>query len=170
MSAERPAATGAELIAAERQRQIDAEGWTPQHAETLLSIEGLTPAQAEAVEALLAGVRSVSGNAANRPEFLLVLALKVDATRLEPTVKATLGAAVDPLVRYTDSEAHVYAKQVDDLVAADLDALAALIGWDAVQRLRVGDVVAVDFHYPFGDAATRGGSGVGCHQRPKARA
>lgn len=80
-------------------------------------------------------------SAANRQEFLLVLALKVDATRLEPTVKATLGAAVDPLVRYTDSEAHVYAKQVDDLVAADLDALAALIGWDAVQRLRVGDAL-----------------------------
>lgn len=28
------AATGAELIAAERQRQIDAEGWSPEHDDT----------------------------------------------------------------------------------------------------------------------------------------
>lgn len=73
-------------------------------------------------------------------DVLLIVALKTDQPNIERRLKTILAAAepVDPLCH---TEPVAWANLVDDLVAADLDALAALVGWDAVSRLRVGAVV-----------------------------
>jgi hypothetical protein len=72
-------------------------------------------------------------------DVLLVVALKTDQPNIERRLKTILAAGepVDPLCH---TEPVAWANSVDDLVAADLDALAALVGWDAVSRLRVGAV------------------------------
>lgn len=70
---------------------------------------------------------------------LLVVAVKTDQPNVARRLRAILAGAepVEP-----DTEPVAWARNVDELVAADLDALASLVGWDAVARLRVGDVVA----------------------------
>lgn len=68
-------------------------------------------------------------------DVLLIVVLKTD----QPLIKRRLDmilAAAEPT--QPDTEPCVWAKATHELVAADLDALAALIGWEAVERLRVG--------------------------------
>jgi len=100
-----------------------------------------------------------------RDEILLLVALKTDQANIQRRL-TTILAAAEPAV--VDSEAHVWAKPVGELVAADLDALAAIVGWDAVSRLRVGDVVAVGFQHPAGDAASGDAAGLSATNDPGA--
>jgi hypothetical protein len=70
---------------------------------------------------------------------LLVVALKTDQPNIERRLKTILAGA-EPI--NVDTEPVAWANDVNDLVAADLDALASLVGRDAVSRLRVGDVAS----------------------------
>lgn len=70
-------------------------------------------------------------------EVLLLVALKTDQPNIERRLKTIL-AASEPFA--PDTEPHAWAKPVNELVAADFDALSVLLGWDAVSRLRVGGV------------------------------
>ena len=81
----------------------------------------------------------MSAEARNAASVLLLVALKTDQPNIERRLRTILAAAepVNP-----DTEAVAWAKPVEELAAADLDALAVLVGWEAVSRLRVGDVVA----------------------------
>ena len=90
------------------------------------------------------------------PTVLLVVALKTDQPNIERRLKTILAAA-EPIA--VDTEPVAWANDVNDLVAADLDALASLVGWDAVSRLRVGDVAAGGFFTPPAGAATGDGAG-----------
>ena len=72
-------------------------------------------------------------------DVLLIVALKTDQPHIKRRLDAIL-AASEPV--QPDTEPVAWAKPVDELIAADLDALAALTGWKAVERLRVGDVTA----------------------------
>lgn len=51
-----PARDGAELIAAERRRQIDEEGWTPEHDAEHVANELVVAAMAYADAALMPGI------------------------------------------------------------------------------------------------------------------
>lgn len=70
-------------------------------------------------------------------DALLIVALKTDQPNIERRLRTIL-AATEPLE--PDTEPVAWAKALDELVASDLDALAALVGWQAVERLRVGAV------------------------------
>lgn len=70
-------------------------------------------------------------------DSLLIVAIKTDQPDIARRM-TTILAAAQPVEG--DTQPVAWAKAVDDLVAADLDALAALVGWEAVSRLRVGDV------------------------------
>ena len=69
--------------------------------------------------------------------MLLVVALKTDQPNIEPRLRTILAAA-EPVA--PDTEPVAWAKPLGTLTASDLDALAALVGWRAVERLRVGAV------------------------------
>jgi hypothetical protein len=68
-------------------------------------------------------------------EVLLLVALKTDQPDIARRIRLILAAA-EPIV--PDTEACVFAKDVDELVAADLDALAQFMDPDNIARLRIG--------------------------------
>ena len=72
------------------------------------------------------------------PDVLLLVALRTDQRDIARRARTILALA-EPQEPH-GGEASVWAKPVEELVAADLDALAYWIGWDAVSRLRVGQV------------------------------
>lgn len=81
-----------------------------------------------------------SSGAQIHDRVLVVIALTT--TNVQAAVEERLREAL--LLGGPHAEAQVYAKRVDELVAADLVALAVTLGgWQAVSRLRVGDVVGV---------------------------
>lgn len=82
---------------------------------------------------------------------LLIVAFKTDQPNIKQHLHTILTQAAPT---NQDTEPQVWAKPVEDLVADDHDALTALLGWDAVSRLRVGDVVASHLPRPLpgGDA------------------
>lgn len=88
----------------------------------------------------------------SEPTVLLIVAMKTDQPNIERRLRTIL-AASEPI--NLDTEPVAWAKPVDELVAADLDALASLVGWDAVSRLRVGD----GFSTPLAGAASGDGAG-----------
>jgi hypothetical protein len=73
---------------------------------------------------------------------LVLVALRSDdkhAKRRLDTILAAAASYDDP----ADTESFVTAKPVSELVASDLDRLAAIIGWDGVRGLNLGvDVVS----------------------------
>lgn len=97
-----------------------------------------------------AGLNGPSGSP-TPPRALVIVALTTHQSDVERRLRAAceLGGP--------QAEAQVSAKFVDELVAADLDALAALIGWDAVSRLRVGDVASGGLQSPVGVTGTGNG-------------
>jgi len=96
---------------------------------------------------------------------LLLVAVKTDQPNIERRLRTILAASepVEP-----DTEPVAWAKPINELVAADLDALASLVGWDAVSRLRVGDVAAGGFSTPLAGAASGDGAGPLAADRPHA--
>ena len=72
-------------------------------------------------------------------EVLLLVAIKTDQPNIANRLRTILASsqAFTP-----DSEAHAFAKPVDELTAHDHDALTALLGESAVEGLRIGSVVA----------------------------
>jgi hypothetical protein len=72
---------------------------------------------------------------------LVLVALRTDDEHIQRRLNAVLGVAAT-YDQPPNTEPHVYAKPVDDLVPADLDGLAAFIGWDGVRRLNLGADVA----------------------------
>jgi hypothetical protein len=101
--------------------------------------------------------------AASHIDALLVVALKTDQPNIERRLRTILAAAE---ATQPDSETVVWARPVDELVAVDLDALAAIVGWDAVSRLRVGDVAAGGFPTPLAGAASGDGAGLPAADAP----
>jgi hypothetical protein len=96
---------------------------------------------------------------------LLLVALKTDQPNIERRLKTIL-ATDEPI--NPDTEPCVWAKPVVELVAADLDALSVLLGWEAVSRLRVGEVAAGGFSTPPAGAASGDGAGPLAVDRPHA--
>lgn len=76
---------------------------------------------------------------ASSDDVLLLVAVRTDQHNIKRRMEMILAGA-DP--SQPGSNAEVFAKPVDELVAQDLDRLAAIIGWPAVRRLNVGDVVS----------------------------
>lgn len=72
-------------------------------------------------------------------DVLLIVALRTDQPDVERRLR-TIVAAAQPIDIQTEACAH--AQPVSELTAGDLDRLAAIIGWDAVDRLNVGAVAA----------------------------
>lgn len=72
-----------------------------------------------------------------KEHHLVVVALRTDdehARRRLDTILAAAASYDDP----PDTAPYVLAKGVNELVASDLDRLAAMIGWDAVRGLNLG--------------------------------
>lgn len=83
---------------------------------------------------------------------LLLVAVRVDHPPQEMRRRIqTILAAMATYEQPPDTEACVFAKPVDELVAADLDCLAHFMGWDAVRRLNVGDVASPRPPCPTGE-------------------
>jgi hypothetical protein len=95
-------------------------------------------------------VATVSETSKQSSESLLVVALKTDQPNIRRRLETILAASepVEP-----DTEPVAWAKSLDDLVASDLDALATLVGWRAVERLRVGAVAGALATAPGSDAS-----------------
>jgi len=104
-----------------------------------------------------AGLSGPSGSPTSPPERVLVV-IALTTTNVQAAVEERLRSAL--LLGGPSCEAQVYAKRVDELVAADLDALAVTLGgWQAVSRLRVGAVAAGGFGTPLAGAASGDGAG-----------
>ena len=77
-------------------------------------------------------------------ESLLIVAIKTDQRDIARRLKVILAVAEPQELRDPpETSPCAWAKTLDELTAADLDALAGLIGWDAVGRLNLGRDVVV---------------------------
>lgn len=72
---------------------------------------------------------------------LIVVAIRADHREVHRRLQTILAVA-GTYDKPPDTEACVFAREVSELVATDLDHLAYFMGWEGVRRLNVGDVVA----------------------------